>query len=194
MMWKNNFVTQLQFIQEGMLSAYKPKNHGTDGQGKMSYWEKIRERNSYWLVYLLHPDHTCTVHKGAHEMVNLTLDPLPRCCDYFKLVGSSPARLYKRLNTEILRGNEEWKQWFKERMSDKHIGWHTHGELRETPEPVNDNWPVLWCPVCDVAVVERPAVLKRPAASGQAGQHESVSLQHHLPPQSTALQVRSHLW
>lgn len=59
---------------------------------------------------------------------------------------------------------------------------------------VCDNWPVLWRPVGDVADVESPAVLQRPAASSQAGQHQSVSLQHHLLPQSTPSQVGSHLW
>lgn len=58
---------------------------------------------------------------------------------------------------------------------------------------VEANWPVLWCPLCDVAAVQSPAILQRPAASSQAGQHQSVSLQHHLLPQSTSPQVGSHL-
>lgn len=49
-------------------------------------------------------------------------------------------------------------------------------------------------PVREVAVVQSPAVLQRPAASSQAGQHQSVSLQHHLPSRSVPPQVGSNLW
>lgn len=58
---------------------------------------------------------------------------------------------------------------------------------------VDEDQPVLRRPVCDVAVVKGPAVLQGPAASNHAGQHKSVSFQHHLLPRSTASQVWSHL-
>lgn len=83
---------------------------------------------------------------------------------------------------------EDSEERIKRTEEGKRTESQTHNEL------VTANWPVLWCPVSDVAVVQSPAVLQRPAASSQAGQHQPVSLQHHLLPRSTPLQVGGYLW